>query len=124
MFWLGLCVITLFNLVRLFVLDRFVGVVLISHVFFSVSFCLLLVFSCVRAWNQNTGTEYLAHGKKCCCEYWNLLELFNMLLFVLYFILTLLGYGYLEHEKTTEFIDYVDLAYPFEMAEWVLTTNM
>ena len=39
MFWLGLCVITLFNLVRLFVLDRFVGVVLISHVFF---FCVFL----------------------------------------------------------------------------------
>ena len=70
------------------------------------------------------GTEYRAHGKKCCCEYWNLLELINMLLFVLYFILTLLGYGYLEHEKSTEYIDYVDLAYPFEMAEWVLTTNM
>jgi|TARA_B110000090_G_C13190635_1_gene372935 hypothetical protein len=47
-----------------------------------------------------------------------------MLMFVLYSLLTLMGYQYLEHEKQTETIDYVDIAYPFEMAEWVLTMNM
>ena len=70
------------------------------------------------------GTEYHAHGKKCCCEFWNILELVNMLFFILYFLLTMLGYQYLDHEATTETIDYVDIAYPFEMAEWVLTMNM
>jgi hypothetical protein len=47
-----------------------------------------------------------------------------MLLFVLYAAITFMGHLYLEHETGTETIDYVDLAYPFEMAEWVLSVNM
>jgi len=45
-------------------------------------------------------------------------------MFALYAALYLLGLSYLEHETNTEYIDYVDIAYPFELAEWVLSVNM
>ena len=50
-------------------------------------------------------TEYLAHGKNC-VSFWNMVELCNMLFFVLYATLTFMGHLYLEHESNTETIDY------------------
>ena len=56
-------------------------------------------------------TEYLAHGKNC-VSFWNMVELCNMLFFVLYAILTFMGHLYLEHESGTETIDYGKFVVP------------
>ena len=69
-------------------------------------------------------TEYIAHGKKCCCDPWNIFEAINMFFFVFYFFFTMLGGIMLNHELTTSNVDYTDVAFFYELAEWILTVNM
>ena len=87
---------------------------------FSIALSLLIVFLVI--FMQQLLTECKVRGRKC-IAFWNVLEFINVALFILYFIIIAAGYAFLDHETGTKRIDYVHIAYPFEMAEMVLSAN-